>query len=176
MKANNFERNFQSHDRYLRAFALKLTRDTQAAEDLFQDTAFRAFKHQDKFSKDSNLRAWLTTIMKNIYINNFRKIRRRGQILDHSKEQFLLNSDSSVRNEGEGTLTLEELSQLIEELEDSLKKPFLLAYAGYKYQEIGEQLELPIGTVKSRIFLARKALKHRIKKLYAGQSLVEIAA
>lgn len=177
MSTNNFLLEFNALSGYLRSFALKLTNDAHAAEDLFQDTALRAFKHQDKFSSDSNLKAWLCTIMKNTFINNFRKKKRRGQILGDTKNLTFMDPESmSARNEGEGNVLIEELQDLIDTLDDNLREPFLMAYQGYKYEEICQHLSLPVGTVKSRIFCARKELKYQIKKLYGNQNAVELAA
>ncbi len=170
---NSFTSDFHSLSHYLRSFALKLTQDIHTAEDLFQDTAFRAFKHQDKFSQNSNLKAWLSTIMKNTFINNFRVKKRRANVFDTTPENYLLNSEvGKIPNDGEGQLALDDLHQLIEKLDDRYKSPFLMMYQGYKYDEICSLLDLPIGTVKSRIFLARNALKEQIRLLYQEPAML----
>jgi len=170
---SSFTADFNSLSHYLKSFALKLTQDIHKAEDLFQDTAFRAFKHQDKFSRDSNLKAWLSTIMKNTFINNFRVKKRRANVFDTTPENYLLNSEAKeIPNDGEGKLALDDLHQLIENLDERYKSPFLMMYQGYKYDEICTHLDLPIGTVKSRIFLARNALKEQIGRLYREPALM----
>ena len=152
----------------LHAFAYNLTKNTEDAKDLYQETAFRAITNRDKFRAGTNLKAWLFTIMKNIFINNYRKKVKRNTILDSTDNQYFINSSEqhSVRNDGESNVMLEELGEMIEGLEDSIRVPFLLHYEGFKYQEIADRFELPLGTVKSRIFFARKELKELIDQRY----------
>ncbi len=165
MNTNNFTLEFTSLAHHLRAFAYTLTRDTSSAEDLFQETALRAFRHKEKYSANTNMKAWLSTIMKNAFINSFRRKKRQRALQDTTVEGVLLNSsDQSVLNNGEENLRLRELYRIIDDLDEGLKRPFLLAYEGYKYQEIHEIMGLPIGTIKSRIFMARKEMKAKIKE------------
>ena len=167
MTATHFTHLFNSSSGYLKGFALKLTKDINFADDLFQETAFRAFKNRDKFKPGTNIRAWLSTIMKNIFINSFRKKKQYQHLQDTTKENYMLNSSSTViENDGEWNVQLEELSGIIDELKDGLKIPFLMVYQGYHYEEISKHMGLPLGTVKSRIFLARKELKNKIAHLY----------
>lgn len=162
MNTNTFACDFNNLSQYLRAFAFKLTKDSQLADDLFQDTALRAFKNKDKFSANSNMKAWLSTIMKNIFINNFRSKKRWEKVLDNSDSDNLMNLEKNpTHNEGERQLYMDELYELIEGLDEGQKQPLLMRYQGYKYEEISEHMELPLGTIKSRIFLARKVLKKR---------------
>ena len=152
----------------LHAFAYNLTKNTEDAKDLYQETAFRAITNRDKFRAGTNLKAWLFTIMKNIFINNYRKKIKRNTILDSTDNQYFINSSEqhAVRNDGESNVMLEELGEMIEGLEDSIRVPFLLHYEGFKYQEIADRFQLPLGTVKSRIFFARKELKELIDQRY----------
>ncbi len=177
MIANHFTSKFKLYAPYLNAFALRLTQDPHKAKDLFQDTAFRAFRNQDKFISDTNMKSWLTTIMKNAFINDYRRKLRRPEVADNTENLILLNSiNNSTKNGGEEKMMHEELVRLIENLDEGLKKPFLLAFRGYKYEEICEKMHLPLGTVKSRIFIARKLLKEKINTLYHAQSTTEMAA
>ena len=106
--------------------------------------------------------------MKNIFINNYRRKVKGGVINDHSDNQYYLNSiNNSVLNRADSDIMMKELNGMVESLDDSLKIPFLRYYHGYKYQEIADELKLPLGTVKSRIFFARKALKNMIAGHYA---------
>ncbi len=167
MSTNNFAIEFNNLSQYLRGFAYKLTQDIHLAEDLFQDTALRAFRYREKLAADSNVRAWLSTIMKNIFINNFRAKKRRGKVFDNAVEDFLPYQNSlSTANEGDLQLALDDLSQLIEDLDEKYSTPILMLYQGYKYEEICDELALPLGTVKSRIYIARKSLKRNIRTLY----------
>jgi RNA polymerase sigma-70 factor (ECF subfamily) len=177
MNANQFTSRFNKYTPYLNAFAMKLTKDPCKAKDLFQDTAFRAFRNQDKFTTDINMKSWLTTIMKNAFINDYRKRLRNREVSDNTEDMIMLHSmNNSTKNGGEENIMFDELTSLIEDLDEGLKKPFLMAFQGYKYDEISEEMNMPLGTIKSRIFIARKILKGNIQKLYNAKSSVEMAA
>jgi len=153
-----FQLNNVSHS--LRAFSLKLTGNETDANDLYQDTALRIIANADKFQVDTNFKAWAVTIMRNIFINNYRKKMRRGTILDQTPNNYYLNSgDRSIENDGEMQMAYKELLRMVSVLPEEFKRPFWMAYKGYKYDEIAEQLDAPLGTIKSRIFFARRKLQ-----------------
>ena len=153
----------------LNSFAYNLTKNTEDAKDLFQETAYRALTNRDKFRPGTNFKAWLFTIMKNIFINNYRKKVKANTIMDSTENLYYINSGSVViANQAESNIMMKELARMVEDLDDSIKIPFLMHYHGYKYQEIADHLELPLGTVKSRIFFARKELKEVIGKRYSS--------
>jgi len=154
----------------LHAFAYKLTKNPDDSKDLYQETAFRALTNQDKFSPGTNLKAWMFTIMRNIFINNYRKKSKANTIFDATDNQYFLNAAPSqiVQNGAESGILMQELQQMVDRLDDGIRVPFLMHYYGYKYQEIAEQLDLPLGTVKSRIFFARKELKDVIHERYGN--------
>ena len=153
----------------LQAFAYKLTKNSEDSKDLYQETAYRALTNQDKFRPGTNLKPWLFTIMRNIFINNYRKKVKANTIFDATDNQFYLNSGGeTVQNNAESGILMQELKGMIDTLDDSIRVPFLMHYYGYKYQEIAEQLSLPLGTVKSRIFFARKELKSLIQDRYGN--------
>ncbi len=153
------------HSGMLRPFAMKLTQDSQEANDLVQDTLLKALIHRDKFRVDSNLRAWLMTIMKNTFING-RKRASRIVKLDTSND-FEINriSNFTVDNLGPSHLNFKEILKLIRKVEGNYRKAFLLHVAGYKYEEIAQNLDIPLGTVKVRIHRARKTLRHNLQPL-----------
>jgi RNA polymerase sigma-70 factor (ECF subfamily) len=156
----------------LHAFAYNLTKNVEDAKDLYQETAYRAITNQDKFRPGTNLKAWLFTIMKNIFINNYRKKSKAKTIMDSTDNLYYINSGSiTINNTAESNIMMKELIKMVEELDNSIKVPFLMHYQGFKYQEIADQLDLPLGTVKSRIFFARKELKNLIGKRYKNISL-----
>ena len=141
----------------LNSFAYTLTKDQIDAEDLFQETALRAISNKEKFRPGTNFKAWMFTIMKNIFINNYRKKMKANTIMDSTDNNYYINSGSSVvHNDVDRNILLEELNEMIENLDDSIRTPFEMHFLGFKYQEIAEKLDLPLGTVKSRIFFARK--------------------
>lgn len=157
------------------AFALNLTKDRELAQDLVQETAYKAFKHRDRYEPQTNLRAWLMTIMRNSFINDYRKRKRRQTFNDASENDYLLDSGhQTVNNLGESQMTLEELQQAIESLEDWMRVPFMLHFRGFKYEEIADELGLPIGTIKSRIFSARQKLQEQVKTIYLAHELTDI--
>ncbi len=171
MSTAEFSSQINEMSGMLHAFAYKLTKNSDDTKDLFQETAFRALTNQDKFRAGTNLKAWLFTIMRNIFINNYRKKSKSNTIFDATDNQYYLNSGTAtqtVQNDSESGILMQELQKMVDVLDDSIRVPFLMHYYGYKYQEIAEQLDLPLGTVKSRIFFARKELKDAVQKSYGN--------
>lgn len=170
MTSKEFSLKLNGLTTLLHSFAYNLTKNVEDAKDLYQETTFRALYNRDKFQPDTNFKAWMFTIMKNIFINNYRKKVKANTVLDNTENQFYLNSAShAVGNSGETKMTMEELNVMVENLDDSIRIPFLKHFEGYKYQEIADELDLPLGTVKSRIFFARKELKENILSNYGFQ-------
>jgi len=167
MRNSQFIQEFNSNSNYLKHFALKLTRDKNAADDLFQETALKAFKYKKKFMEQTNFKAWLSTIMKNSFINDYRKWKRRNEIQDQTEDSYFLNShEGVVTNEGEVNMNMKEILKLVDGLKEDYRVPFLMAYEGYKYEEIQKEMNIPLGSIKSRIHQARKILKEQIRKNY----------
>lgn len=150
---------------FLRPFAITLTRDNETAKDLFQETLFRALANKEKYNVGTNIKAWLYTIMRNIFINNYRRKARQNTVLDYTPNEFLLDyNQTTASNNAEATLQLKEIEASIYQLPDIFKKPFLLYFDGYKYHEIADMLKEPLGTIKSRIHFARKLLKAQTQR------------
>ncbi|GAA4321437.1 RNA polymerase sigma factor [Flaviaesturariibacter amylovorans] len=145
----------------LRPFAITLTRDREAAQDLYQETLFKAFAHRDKYQPGTNIKAWLSTIMRNIFINEYRRNERKRVVLDNVlyAERYNNHSFTAERN-----VRLKEINTAIYRLPAIFKKACLLYLQGYKYQEIAEALNEPLGTIKSRIHFARKMLQKQIDR------------
>lgn len=144
---------------------MALTKDAEDANDLLQETMLRALSSQDKFQDGTNLKAWLYTIMKNIFINEYRKKTKRKTFVDSSDNLYYLNSSSSaIPNDAETNLSMTDLDHAFASMNPEIKIPFLMHYRGFKYQEIAEEFELPIGTIKSRIHFARKELKQKLNR------------
>ena len=162
-----FNTQFTHLTSMLQAFAYNLTKNNEDAKDLFQETAYRAMTNRDKFRPGTNFKAWLFTIMKNIFINNYRKKVKANTIMDATDNMYYINSgDTIVSNGGDTNIMLKELTGMIDHLEESIRIPFLMHYQGFKYQEIADHFDLPLGTVKSRIFFARQELKEKIRQRY----------
>jgi len=158
-----FTQQYSALQAMLLNFALKLTKDEEAARDLVQDTALKAFKYRQMYRKGTNMGAWLMTIMRNTFINDYRKRKRRQILNDNSPNNYLINSgDESVRNIGEVNMALQEVQKVLTGIEDWARIPLLMHVEGYKYDEIAKELDIPLGTVKSRIYFARKQLKSRL--------------
>ncbi len=156
----------------LHSFAYNLTKNGEEAKDLYQETAFRALTNRDKFRPGTNFKAWLFTIMKNIFINNYRKKVKANTLFDSTDNMYYLNSGSAViSNSAESGILMNELKQMLSDLDDNIRVPFQMHYEGFKYQEIADHLSLPLGTVKSRIFFARKALKESIRARYGDENI-----
>ena len=147
----------------LKGYAYRLTQNTEEAEDLVQDTMYKALSNHDKFESGTNLKGWLYTIMKNIFINKYRRARKSNIVSDDTDNQFYINNASYTSTNGAATsLALKDINKAIGKLTDNLKVPFLMSFSGYKYDEISRKLSIPLGTVKIRIHCARKKLQESL--------------
>jgi RNA polymerase sigma-70 factor (ECF subfamily) len=165
MSAIEFDQVIINNAEYLKPFAITLTRDNETAKDLLQETMFRALANREKYNAGTNIKAWLYTIMRNIFINDYRRKAKQNTILDSSVNEFLINSNQlSVANSAESNLQTKEIQQAVYQLPDIFKNPFMLYFDGYKYNEIALLLKEPLGTIKSRIHFARKLLKEQLTR------------
>ena len=149
----------------LRHFALKLTADQDSANDLVQDCMLKALDNKEKFVHAQNFKGWMYTIMRNLFINNYRRVTREMSMMDDSYSigrQNLLEVEDGERFEY--AYDLKELHKVINAVPESMRKPFLMYVAGFKYNEIAEKMGLPIGTIKSRLFFVRKRLQTQLKE------------
>ncbi|MEL6590461.1 MAG: RNA polymerase sigma factor [Bacteroidota bacterium] len=148
----------------LKPIAYKLTRDNEEANDLIQETLLKAIANREKFSDGTNLKAWLYTIMKNTFITNYHRLVKRKTFIDTTDNLHFINSSSHVTENGAGSkLAIDEIEKAIKGLSYEYKTPFMMHFKGYKYFEIADILNIPIGTVKNRIHIARKELKRQLK-------------
>ena len=167
MTAVEFEASLSNATITLRPIAMKLTRDSEETKDLLQRTLMKAWINRHRFNPGTNLKAWLYTIMKNTFLSDYQKSKRRQTYVDVTDNQYYINSTQSSSALGaDSDLNLDEIHQTISSLPDHLRLPFNLFLKGYKYEEISEQLSIPLGTVKNRIFLSRQELKHKLKYLF----------
>lgn len=144
-------------------FAYLLTSNRDDAYDLLQDTTLRVLDNEDKYIDNTNFKGWVFTIMRNTFINGYRKASRANTVVDTSEDLYQLNmpQDSGLETP-EGAITTKEINVALGELSDELRVPFTLYLSGYKYAEISERVGLPLGTIKSRIYFARKNLQKRL--------------
>jgi RNA polymerase sigma factor (sigma-70 family) len=165
MASVDFNNLLVSNADFLKPFAINLTKDTETAKDLFQETLYKALANEEKYNVGTNIKAWLFTIMRNIFINDYRRKAKQQTIFDSTPNEQLLNyRQGAISNTAEMSLGLKEIYKAVYQLPDIFKTPFLLYFEGYKYHEIAMALHEPLGTIKSRIHFARKLLKEQISR------------
>jgi RNA polymerase sigma-70 factor (ECF subfamily) len=147
-------------------FALMLTANQDDAKDLLQETTLKVLNNQNKFVENTNFKGWVLTIMRNIFINDYRKTMANQTVIDQTESLYHLNlpQDSGI-DTPEGSLSVQDIKKAINNLNKDMNEPFSMLIAGYKYDEIAENLNMPLGTVKNRIFLARKVLQENLKEM-----------
>jgi RNA polymerase sigma factor (sigma-70 family) len=159
MATMEFDKQLTSLQDNLKYFATTLTQNDEDAKDLVQETYLKALTYRDKFEANTNLKAWTYTIMKNTFINNYRRNSKVSMIVDNTADLFFINSSKTSESANpESVLSHKEVSNVVNGLEDEHRVPFQMHHQGFKYKEIAEHLNLSIGTVKSRIFFSRKKL------------------
>lgn len=160
MDRTTFQISLMQHQAQLKHMALRLTGNDFDADDLFQDTILKTLYHYESFKPGTNLKAWAYTIMKNIFLNEC----KRKKIKPTSNHPYLENIENNVSdntgNTSDSIFSHKEIHQIIGRLEQASRDTFSLFLNGYKYKEIAEQLHIPVGTVKSRVFEARKKISH----------------
>lgn len=145
-------------------FAFMLTSNHDDAYDLLQDTTLKALDNESKYAENSNFKGWVFTIMRNIFINNYRRAAKVVIKADTSDDLYLINASSMETNRTpENTYAVREVHQAINSFPDEYRIPFSLMLQGYHYDEIAKRMDLPLGTIKSRIFYARKKLRLVLK-------------
>ena len=156
MKTATFAQNLLSMQTELLHFAYKLTADREEANDLLQETSLKALDNEEKYVAETNFKGWIYTIMRNIFINNYRKTVRDQTFVDQTDNLFHLNlPQDSGFDSTEGAYDLKEIHRIVNALPKDYRVPFAMYVSGFKYREIAEKLGLPLGTVKSRIFFTR---------------------
>lgn len=164
MCSKKFESKLMALQGNLLNFAFILTSNRDDAYDLLQDTTLKALDNEEKYVENVNFKGWVFTIMRNIFINNYRKVVRESTIIDQTEDLYHLNlpQDSGFETP-EGAFAAKEINEAINSFADEYRIPFSMHVAGYKYNEIAEEMGLPLGTVKSRIFFARQKLQVMLK-------------
>jgi RNA polymerase sigma-70 factor (ECF subfamily) len=161
---NDFDNMIAGELMPLRNYALSLTHDMDDTKDLVQETILKAYRYRAKFQEGTNLRGWLYTILKNSFINNYRRDMKRNTFLDSTDNSYFIDLPShKIDNDAETKFIRKDLDHAIDDLAFDLRVTFKLNTEGYKYHEIAEELQIPIGTVKTRIFVARRILRERLK-------------
>lgn len=164
MKSFSFRKDLVGIQEELLRFAYKLTTNREEANDLLQETSLKALDNEEKYLPDTNFKGWMYTIMRNIFINNYRKIVRDQTFIDQTDNLYHLNLPQG--NDSENTVIaydLKEIHRVVNALPKEYRVPFAMHISGFKYREIAEKLRLPLGTVKSRIFFTRQRLQEELK-------------
>ena len=163
-KNKGFETKLVDLQNNMLNYALTLTTNREEAKDLLQETTLRALDNKDKYYENVNFKGWVFTIMHNIFVNNYRRAVRSQTMVDQTDNLYHLNMpQDSGFDSPEGSYTISEITKVINNFADEYRVPFTMHVSGYKYEEIAQQLDLPIGTVKSRIFFARKRLQELLR-------------
>ena len=163
---NNISFNTQlcNHKSSLEMFAFRFTQNLDDADDLVQDTMLKAIRYAGLYKEGTNLRGWLYTIMKNTFINSYRVSSKKTKVVetmeDLSSFQLMKSADGNL---GENHFIKEDLTKALMSLSAEYYTPFIKYFEGFKYHEIAEELQIPIGTVKTRIYIARQLLKANLK-------------
>ena len=164
MKTVDFTQHLLNVQSELFRFAFKLTADREEANDLLQETSLKALDNEEKFTPDTNFKGWMYTIMRNIFINNYRKVVRDQTFVDRTDNLYHLNLPQDTGFEStEKAYDLKEMHRVVNSLPKEYRVPFAMHVSGFKYREIAEKLNLPLGTIKSRIFFTRQKLQEELK-------------
>ncbi|MFC5284914.1 sigma-70 family RNA polymerase sigma factor [Pedobacter alpinus] len=147
----------------LKNYALRFTHDSEDANDLVQDTMLKAITYYNNFKEGTNIKGWLYTIMKNTFINNYRRFIKTTSFITKTDE---ISSNqlafSATNNKGETKFVMDDIKAALKSLSEDYYIPFTMYFEGFKYHEIADHLDIPIGTVKTRIHVARKLLKKKL--------------
>ena len=167
--SSHFNTTMQSFQPMLKNYALQLTHNKDDAMDLVQETFLKAMTYSSKFKEGTNLKGWLFTIMRNTFINNYRRVTKRNTFMDTQEEQYIVDSAKTFNtfNDGDAKFIRKDLETAIDKLPDDLRITFEMNTLGFKYHEIADKIGIPIGTVKTRIFVARRKLRTYLTE-YAG--------
>ncbi len=164
MSKSEFGSLILSHQSFLHQLAMKLTKSFEDSNDLMQETYFKALKNKDKFQEGTNIKGWLYTIMKNTFINAYRKKKNQNTFVDETDNKYFINMGETEKSvQTDAAVDKEYMMKQINSVEKTYVETFMMYYNGYKYEEIAEILEIPLGTVKSRIFLARRKMMDKLK-------------
>jgi len=150
---NSFSSDVVAYREQLRYYALSLTSNVEEANDLVQETMLKAFMHQNRFQPDTNLKAWLYTILRNIFINNYRRSIKFRSIVDLGTDvgQAELPQSSKDSFNPESAYRYNEIYSEMNALSEDFRVPLKMYFKGFKYKEIADELNLPIRSEERRV-------------------------
>jgi RNA polymerase sigma factor (sigma-70 family) len=171
-KQRIFEKEFMPHINAMYNFAYRLTLEKDDAKDLLQDTYLKAYRFIDSFQQGTNAKAWLFRILKNSFINDYRKKSKEPSKIDYQEVETYYNSDDvdrqitpDLRVESLNNMIGDEISNALNSLDVDFKTVIILCdLEGFKYEEMAKILDIPIGTVRSRLHRARNLLKEKLSE------------
>ena len=164
MRTATFAQNLLNVQTELLNFAYKLTSDREDANDLLQETSLKALDNEEKYTAETNFKGWIYTIMRNIFINNYRKTLRDQTYVDQTDNLFYLNQNIDIETDStEGSYDLKEMRRIVNALPKEYRVPFAMYVSGFKSRDIADKLNLPLGTIKSRIYFTRQKLQKELK-------------
>lgn len=148
----------------LKQYAISLTYNQEDANDLVQDTYLKIMQYEDYFKDGTNLKAWCYTIMRNTFINQYRRNQKYKLVFDTTDDlSYWENSISNTSDSADINYSVSEINKQIQSLSEEKRKPLEMYIDGYKYKEIADEMNLSIGTVKSRIFFSRQQLMKQLE-------------
>lgn len=161
---SNFEEELISLQNNMKNFAYQLTLNSDEADDLTQETMLKVLSNKDKYTENTNLKGWVFTIMRNIFINNYRRKTFITTIFDNSANTYYLDLPRiSLLETPEGAVAVKEIVSFINAYDKELRTIFTMYIHGYKYEEIAKFIHKPVGTIKSMIFRMRRELREKLK-------------
>lgn len=164
MDQNEFSLIADKHASALHSHALKFTRDEDEAKDLVQDTLLKGIRFCANFDRGTNVRGWLYVIMRNTFINNYHRHQKKQSLIAQEEELSSASlMKSSTRNASGSTFMMEDIRKALASVPEAYSYPFQRYFEGYKYEEISQELGIPLGTVKTNIHQARILLKKYLK-------------
>jgi RNA polymerase sigma-70 factor (ECF subfamily) len=147
----------------LNHFALSLTCNIDDAKDLVQETYLKVLSSEDKYEDNTNLKAWMLTIMRNTFINNYRRQKRNNEVMSDNIDLSFLGTRALQSSQKTDTnYYVKEINKQINNINDEQRIPFEMFLDGYKYKEIADKMNISLGTVKSRIFFTRRKLQNNL--------------
>jgi len=175
MTPQQFNTKINKLQSLLFGFAMKLTSDKENAKDLMQETLMRCYDKRDRFQEGTHFKSWVTTVMYNSYINHYRKRKTKRKVIKPVENFNLVVENKCVDGDAYSIIMMKELKKMVTSLSDDYKIPFEMHVKGYQYDEISEKMDIPVGTVKSRIFYARKKLKAMVTNIYGDRQNWNVA-
>ena len=164
MSTLEFNTLVSNHSQTLRGYAIQYTKNWEDAEDLIQDTLLKALRYKDHFEEGTNFKGWIFTIMRNIFINGYKRRKLQLSLLENVKSESAMLSGRISENTISTEINTKEILKAIDTLGNEYKKPFRMILDGFHYEEIAQEMNIPIGTVKSRICHARQKLSAQLSE------------